>query len=122
MINLKQKFIKIVLKPVAALAALWSVGVGNALAVLPQQVPPSTGAPAGNWLALIEGYIKDGGLTLGLAIAVIAFLWVSYVAIAKFNDARNGRAEWAEVGLTAVVAAGVLVFISFLLTEASNVI
>lgn len=104
-------------------ACLWSVvGLRQALAALPTPVPPSTSPAAGNWLALIEGYIKDGGLVLGLAIAVIAFLWVSYVAIAKFNDARTGRAEWAEVGLTGVVAAGVLVFIGFLINEAANVI
>ena len=65
MMNLKQKLINTLLKPVTGLAALWCAGVGNALAVLPQQVPPSTGAPAGNWLALIEGYIKDGGLNAG---------------------------------------------------------
>jgi integrating conjugative element membrane protein (TIGR03745 family) len=110
------------LKSLAGQSFLWGIGLRNAAAALPTPVPPSTNPGTGNWLALIEGYIKDGGLVLGLAIAVIAFLWVSYVAIAKFNEARTGRAEWAEVGLTGIVAAGVLVFIGFLINEAANVI
>ena len=68
-------------------------------AALPTPVSPSTGPPAGDWIALIKGYIKDGGLVLGLAIAVLGFLWVAYLAFAKFNEARQGKAEWAEVGV-----------------------
>jgi len=38
---------------------------------------------------------------------------VSWITLAKFNEARAGRAEWGEVGLTAIIAAGVMVFISY---------
>ncbi|WP_431065662.1 TIGR03745 family integrating conjugative element membrane protein [Methylotuvimicrobium sp.] len=93
-----------------------------AQAALPAPVAPSNAPAAGNWLELIKGYAKDAGLVIGLIIAVVAFLWIGWITIAKFNEARAGRAEWGEVGLTAVVAAGVMIFISFLLTEASNVI
>lgn len=85
-------------------------------------VPAPKGFANNDWLTLIKGYIRDGGVTLGLALSVIAFLWVSYCAISKFNEARNGRAEWAEVGLLAVVAAGVLLFVGYLLNEAAKVI
>ena len=91
-------------------------------AALPTPVAPSTAPAAGNWLDLIKGYAKDAGLVIGLIIAVAAFLWIAWITIAKFNEARQGKAEWGEVGLVGVVAAGVMVFISFLLTEASNVI
>lgn len=94
----------------------------KAHAALPTPAAPSTGAPSGNWLNLIKGYSKDAGLVLGLIIATAAFLWISWITIAKFNEARNGRAEWGEVGLTGVIAAGVMVFISYLLTEASTTI
>jgi integrating conjugative element membrane protein (TIGR03745 family) len=107
---------------VISLVVLALALTGQALAALPTPVPPSTAPATGDWLGLIKGYIKDGGLVLGLAISVIGFLWVSYTAIAKFNEARNGRAEWAEVGLLGVVAAGVLVFIGFLLNQAATVI
>lgn len=94
----------------------------NVQAALPTAVAPSNAPAAGNWLELIKGYAKDAGLVIGLIIAVVAFLWIGWITISKFNEARAGRAEWGEVGLTAVVAAGVMIFISFLLTEASNVI
>ena len=94
----------------------------SAWAALPTPVAPSTAPAAGDWIALISGYIKDGGLVLGLAIAVLGFLWVAYVGFAKFNEARQGKAEWAEVGVLAIVGAVVLIFASYLLTEAAGVI
>ena len=91
-------------------------------AALPTPVAPSTAPAAGDWIALIQGYIKDGGVVLGLAIAVLGFLWVAYLAFAKFNEARQGKAEWAEVGVLGIVGAVVLIFASYLLTEAAGVI
>ena len=91
-------------------------------AALPTPVAPSTGPPAGDWIGLIQGYIKDGGLVLGLAIAVLGFLWIAYLGFAKFNEARQGKAEWAEVGVLGIVGAIVLIFASYLLTEAAGVI
>jgi len=91
-------------------------------AALPTPVAPSTAPSAGDWLGLIQGYIKDGGLVLGLAIAVLGFLWIAYLGFAKFNEARQGKAEWAEVGVLGIVGAIVLIFASYLLTEAAGVI
>ena len=91
-------------------------------AVLPTPVAPSTAPAAGDWIGLIQGYIKDGGLVLGLAIAVLGFLWIAYLGFAKFNEARQGKAEWAEVGVLGIVGAIVLIFASYLLTEAAGVI
>lgn len=88
---------------------------------LPKVVAPSTAPADGDWIALISGYIKDGSLVLGLAIATVGFLWVAYVGFAKFNEARQGKAEWAEVGVLAIVGAVVLIFASYLLTEAAGV-
>ena len=88
---------------------------------LPTPVPPSTAPDEGNWIALISGYIKDGTAVLGLAVASVGFLWIAYIGFAKFNEARQGRAEWAEVGLLAIVGAVVLIFASYLLTESAGV-
>jgi len=55
-------------------------------------------------------------------LATVAFLWISWITIAKFNEARSGKAEWGEVGLTAIVSAGVMVFISYLVGEAATTI
>lgn len=108
----------------------WTIGFGLMIAAahmplwaaLPTPVAPSTAPPAGDWIGLIQGYIKDGGLVLGLAIAVLGFLWIAYLGFAKFNEARQGKAEWAEVGVLGVVGAIVLIFASYLLTEAAGVI
>ena len=91
-------------------------------AVLPTPVAPSTAPAAGDWIGLIQGYIKDGSLVLGLAIAVLGFLWIAYLGFAKFNEARQGKAEWAEVGVLGIAGAIVLIFASYLLTEAAGVI
>ena len=94
----------------------------SAKADLPTPVAPSTAPPDGDWIGLIEGYIKDGGLVLGLAIAVLGFLWIAYLTFAKFNEVRQGKAEWAEVGVLGIVGAIVLIFASYLLTQAADVI
>ncbi len=114
--------VKSVRKVVGAIGLL-AVSAGQSVwAALPTPVAPSTAPAAGDWIALIKGYIKDGGLVLGLAIAVLGFVWVAYLGFAKFNEARQGKAEWAEVGVLGIVGAIVLIFASYLLTEAAGVI
>ncbi|MCB1868968.1 MAG: TIGR03745 family integrating conjugative element membrane protein [Gammaproteobacteria bacterium] len=110
-------------RKVAAAIGLLAVSAGQSVwAALPTPVAPSTAPAAGDWIALIKGYIKDGGLVLGLAIAVLGFLWIAYLGFSKFNEARQGKAEWAEVGVLGIVGAIVLIFASYLLTEAAGVI
>jgi integrating conjugative element membrane protein (TIGR03745 family) len=112
-------------RPMTTAALLGLLGLAANLpgwAALPTPIAPSTAPAAGDWIGLIQGYIKDGGLVLGLAIAVLGFLWVAYLAFAKFNEARLGKAEWAEVGVLGIVGAIVLIFASYLLTEAAGVI
>jgi integrating conjugative element membrane protein (TIGR03745 family) len=110
-------------RKVAAAIGLLAMSAGQSVwAALPTPVAPSTAPAAGDWIALISGYIKDGGLVLGLAIAVLGFLWIAYLGFAKFNEARQGKAEWAEVGVLGIVGAIVLIFASYLLTEAAGVI
>ena len=114
--------LKSVRRMVAASGLLAVSAVQSVWAALPTPVAPSTAPAAGDWIALISGYIKDGGLVLGLAIAVLGFLWIAYLGFAKFNEARQGKAEWAEVGVLGIVGAIVLIFASYLLTEAAGVI
>ena len=110
-------------KQVASAVGLLALSATQSVwAALPTPVAPSTAPAAGDWIALISGYIKDGGMVLGLAIAVLGFLWIAYLGFAKFNEARQGKAEWAEVGVLGIVGAIVLIFASYLLTEAAGVI
>lgn len=90
---------------------------------LPAPVDPTIGgAPGGNWLQLIRGYIGDGAVILGLAIATIGLLWIAYTGVAKFNECRIGKAEWSELGVLGIVGAVVLLFMMFLLNQAATVI
>ena len=91
-------------------------------AALPTAVDPSTAPASGDWLGVVEGYIKDGGLVIGLAVSVVGFVWVAWSALAKFNEARVGKAEWGEVGLLGGVGAAILLLVTFLLTQAAGVI
>lgn len=104
------------------IGALLMLSTHPVIAALPAPVAPSTAPGDGDWLGLIRGYIKDGGIVLGLFVSIASFIWSSWAAIAKFNDARNGRAEWGEVGLLSVVAGVLLVFSSYLLGTAAGVI
>ncbi len=103
-------------------AALSTFVIEPALAALPTPVAPSTAPASGDWLGLIRGYGKDAGIVLGLLIGISAFVWAAWAAIAKFNEARQGKAEWGEVGLLGVAAAGVLIFDSYLLGTAAGII
>ncbi|MEW8048902.1 MAG: DUF2976 domain-containing protein, partial [Candidatus Thiodiazotropha sp.] len=66
---------KAVKKVVTAAGLLAVTASQSVFAALPTPVAPSTAPVAGDWIGLISGYIKDGGLVLGLAIAVLGFLW-----------------------------------------------
>ncbi len=46
----------------AAVGLLGMTAVESVWAALPTPVAPSTAPAAGDWIALIKGYIKDGGL------------------------------------------------------------
>ena len=101
--------VKSMSKRLVAAGLLGMTAAQSVWAALPTPVAPSTAPAAGDWIALIKGYIKDGGLVLGLAIAVLGFLWIAYLGFAKFNEARQGKAEWAEVGVLGIVVAVVLI-------------
>ncbi len=90
-----------------------------------QQVFAALGGGVGGGTEAIDKlteFIKAAGVLLILLITVTGFIWVGYSALAKFNEARKGNAEWAEVGLLAVVSVGVLVFLGYLLDKASTII
>ena len=89
---------------------------------LPSPVDPSSGAvDDGDWISLIRGYIADGALVLGLAVGTVGLLWIAYTAIAKFNECRQGKAEWSELGVLGIVGAVVLLFVMFLIGQAADV-
>mgnify|MGYP001024483072 FL=1 len=94
-----------------------------AQAQLPTPVNPSNGAPNGNYLQFMEGWTGDAVDYIALAISGAGFLWVGWILLSKFNEARSANdPDWGSVGLTAVIAGALLAIVSFFLNEAVGII
>ena len=107
-------------KPVAvALAALALMRAAHGQ-VLPNVVQPD-GAAEGDFIEVLESLASDGLTVLIFVVGAAAFLMVGWAVIAKFNECRQGRAEWSEAAVTAGIGAVVLIFATFLLTQASTI-
>lgn len=71
-------------------------------------------------LDTLRRYIGQGGIIIGLVLGVVAFIWVGYSALTKFNEARQGRAEWSELAVLAIAGAIILIFVAILLTQTTG--
>jgi integrating conjugative element membrane protein (TIGR03745 family) len=101
---------------------LWFISL-SAQAQLPTPVNPTSGAPNGNYLAFMEGWTGDAVDYIALAISGAGFLWVGWILLSKFNEARSSNdPDWGSVGLTAVIAGALLAIVSFFLNEAVGII
>jgi integrating conjugative element membrane protein (TIGR03745 family) len=101
---------------------LWLVST-SVQAQLPTPVNPTSGAPNGNYLAFMEGWTGDAVDYIALAISGAGFLWVGWILLSKFNEARSSNdPDWGSVGLTAVIAGALLAIVSFFLNEAVGII
>lgn len=90
---------------------------------LPQPIDPSSGAPNGNYLQFMQGWTGDAVDYIALAISGAGFLWVGWILLSKFNEARaSNDPDWGSVGLTAVIAGALLAIVSFFLNEAVGII
>lgn len=102
--------------------SLWLISLW-ANADLPQPVDPSNGSPNGNYLAFMEGWTGDAVDYVALAISGAGFLWIGWILLSKFNEARSSNdPDWGSVGLTAVIAGALLAIVSFFLNEAVGII
>jgi integrating conjugative element membrane protein (TIGR03745 family) len=92
---------------------------------LPTPVEPSTGASGGtngNYLSFMQGWTGDAIAYIALAISGAGFLWVAWILLSKFNEARaSNDPDWGSVGLTAVIAGVLLVIVSFFLNQATGI-
>jgi integrating conjugative element membrane protein (TIGR03745 family) len=93
-----------------------------AYAALPTTAPPTRGAPAGNFITLLQNYAFDIAVFGGLAIAVVVFFIVSKNVIQTYSLVPEGRSTMGQVGMQAGVGVLLLVFIIFLLTQAAVIL
>lgn len=76
---------------------------------------------SGGMFKVLQLYMGQGAMLLGLVLAIAGFIWVSYAALSKFNEVRQGRAEWAELTVLVVVGTVILIFNSILLNQMGSV-
>lgn len=111
-------------KPRAACFTLFAgLMATTARAQLPEPVDPTSGDSGGNYLAFMQGWTGDAVTYIALAISGAGFLWVGWILLSKFNEARSSNdPDWGSVGLTAVIAGVLLAVVSFFLNEATGII
>jgi integrating conjugative element membrane protein (TIGR03745 family) len=92
--------------------------------VVAQSLPDVTtpdGADEGDFISILEALASQGLTVIIFVVGAAAFLLVGWSVIAKFNECRSGRAEWSEAAVTAGIGAVILVFSTFLLTQANSI-
>lgn len=80
----------------------------------------------GEQTGFIESQVKESifsaGDTVVIAIAIIAFGWLSYLAVAKFRDVQTGRAEWSELAVLGLAATAVLLVTSIMIANSAGIL
>lgn len=74
-------------------------------------------AVEGNWFKVIQFYFGQGTMVIGLALSIMAFIWVGYAVLSKFNEVREGRAEWGQLAVLTVVGCVILTINAILLNQ-----
>jgi integrating conjugative element membrane protein (TIGR03745 family) len=106
-----------------ALAVAAAAAPGSVMAALPAAIDPTSGAPAaGNFIDYFKFSANDALIALGLLISAAGFFIAAWSTIAKFMQARQGRAEWSEVAITAAIAGLLMVGVSYLLTQSAGIV
>jgi integrating conjugative element membrane protein (TIGR03745 family) len=68
----------------------------------------------------IKNYAYDGGILLGLLIALLAFLGVAWHSLTVYADVQNQRKTWKDLGAVVGIGALLVVIIIWFLTKASD--
>ena len=109
-------------KFITAASALYLSFCQAVYAGLPTAPEPSNGADEDNMIEWLRGLITDGVLLIALVLSAVGFLWLSWIALADINQARQGRKEWGEVGVTVIGGAVVFLFVTYMLTQATGIL
>lgn len=100
---------------------LLALGPSLALAELPTMEAPSRGEGTG-LIETIKNYAYDGGILLGLLIALLAFLGVAWHSLTVYADVQNQRKTWKDLGAVVGIGALLVVIIIWFLTKAAAIL
>ena len=102
--------------------SMMAVVMQTSYAALPTAYGGASAPTNGNWFDLIKNYISEGGDLIGLGLTILSFIVAAYFVLAKVGEARKGKAEWVEVGVTAGVGAAAVILVGFFADQAQQVI
>ncbi|KPX05013.1 TIGR03745 family integrating conjugative element membrane protein [Pseudomonas syringae] len=97
------------------------LGSGMASAALPAMEAPSRGE-GGGLIETIKNYAYDGGIMIGLLIAVLAFLGVAWHSLTVYADVQNQRKAWKDLGAVVGIGALLVVIILWFLDKAATIL
>jgi len=92
------------------------------------QLPPTPSVPGGggangNFLSFMQAWSAEAVDYIALVISAAGFLWVGWILLSKFNEARSSNdPDWGSVGLTAVIAGVLLVVVTYFLTQSTGIL
>jgi len=113
---------KAIKRAFGALGAFLAVAANNAFAALPTTADPTNAAADGDYIGLLKGYAFDIGIVIGLVVGTLAFIVVANNMIGIYREIGTGRKQWGDMGMHGAMGVLLLVFVVYLLTEASAVI
>lgn len=106
----------------ALVAGYMYFAMSNVHAALPTPSSPSQTPATGDYIGLLKGYAYDIALVIGLVLGTLAFITVAKNMISTYNEIGTGRKTWGDMGMHGGMGVMLLVFVVYLLTEASKVI
>jgi len=88
---------------------------------LPTMEDPSRGQGSGI-RQTAQNYLYDGGILIGLVIAVLGFLAVAWHAIAVFSEVQHGKKKWSDFGAVLIIGIVLIILAIWLLTKAAEIL